>query len=263
MNTEQPQLNTSKSFNEKTSVKLNVAINKGSSRISAKAILLPYSECPSSHELITTTIGKIIPRQKIIILSPKYANIHSANYFLSNRKQLSIPLNKAKLDATLTKAILSNKKYPLSGSQEYISKKMLSTLQHFFKKSQLTLIKCQNCSLGTYREISTQMFEALKHTHNDTLLIALADLATSNSEATVRKIDRLLIDAIINLNDDYIIEKIKTEKLQMLGEASLLILLNYLKMTGIKKTRVNGYKVRTIADKKHPFMSGHAGIIFQ
>jgi len=205
-----------------------------SPRILAKALILPHTKFQSSQKLITTTIGKIIPKQKIITLDTNHPCINS-----------------------------DTKKSHLFDNKKYTFDEVSLALKYFFKKFQLIPIICKNSSLIRYRITSEQILETLKAIKEGALLIALTNLTMHNSEATVRKRDRMLINDIINLDSEHLFKKLRTKDFKISGEASIIILLECLKRLNIKKSRVVSYAVQTKNTGKHLSTSGYVGIIFQ
>jgi AmmeMemoRadiSam system protein B len=91
--------------------------------------------------------------------------------------------------------------------------------------------------------------------------VASTDLTHYEPDATVRKKDRDIIEAIIDLDEEELVRKVRAKNITMCGEAPVAIFIACLKKLGAHKAQVALYQ--TSGDKSGDYSSvvGYVGMI--
>ena len=232
-------------------------------KTSAKGIILPHAGYTYSGSVAITTVGKIIPRKKIIILGPNHTGLGHM-FSLWAKGEWIIPSGHIHIDEELAKSILSEGDYIKEDYSAHISEHSIEVelpiIHYFFEDFQFVPIACKRTNLEGYNQVSSQIFEAIKKTKEDILLVASTDLTHYEADSTARKKDRLVIEAIINLDEQELIKKIHKSNITMCGEAPVAILISCLKKLKAKKAQVALYKTSGDYSGDYDSVVGYVGM---
>ena len=239
---------------------------KGSLKISAKGIILPHAGFIYSGRVAVTTVSKVLPKKKLIILGPNHTG-KGAQFSLWKKGAWKIADKEINIDTNIAAAILNSGKSISADTTAHIEEHSIEVelpiLNHFFGDFKFVPIACQKASLAAYQEAAEQIFKALKNLREDFLLVASTDLTHYEPEATARRKDRLAIEAIINLDEQELLKRVKEENITLCGEAPLAILISCLKKLGAKKAQVALYQTSGEVSGDKSSVVGYAGIIIQ
>ena len=239
---------------------------KSSVKISAKGIILPHAGFIYSGRVAVTTVSKVLPKKRLIILGPNHTG-RGAQFGLWKQGTWKIVDKEISIDEELATAILSKGKAisadTAAHTMEHSIEVELPILDYFFNSFKFVPIACQNASLGVYREAAEQIFGAVKDLKEDFLLVASTDLTHYEPEAAARKKDRRAIEAIINLDEEELLKRIYEENITLCGEAPLAILILCLKKLGAGKSQVALYQTSGEVSGDKSSVVGYVGMIIQ
>ncbi|MBP7088887.1 MAG: AmmeMemoRadiSam system protein B, partial [Candidatus Omnitrophica bacterium] len=211
-------------------------------------------------------IAKVLPKKKIIILGPNHTGLGS-DFSLWAKGSWKIFSETIAIDEKIAEIILNKgnliEEDYLAHSQEHSIEVELPILQYFFKQFEFLPICCRQSDIKIYQAVATQIFEAIKEEKNDILMVASTDLTHYEPDQTARKKDRLAIDAIINLDEQELINRIRKERITMCGEAPVAILIACLKKIGAQKAQIVLYQTSADASKDKSSVVGYAGLIIK
>ena len=235
-----------------------------SSKISAKALILPHAGYMCSGKVAAETVSKVMPRKRVVILGP---NHHGAglDFALWDKGKWRTPLADVEIDEDLAQRILSK------GSviaQDYLAHKFehsieveLPLLQYFFKDFKFVPIACSAASLVQYREVAKQLYEALKDIKEEVLLVASTDFTHYEPDEDARTKDRRALESIIELDDEGLIARITKENITMCGFAAVAPLIGCVKKLGARKAQVALYQTSGDTVGDYSSVVGYGGII--
>ena len=232
------------------------------SQINAKGLILPHAGYIYSGRVAVETVAKVSPKKKIIILGPNHTGLGS-NFSLWAKGSWKIFSGIINIDEKMAEMILKKgnfiKEDYLAHSQEHSIEVELPILQYFFKEFKFIPICCKQSDIKTYQAVAAQIFEAIKEDKSEILMVASTDLTHYESDQTARKKDRFAIDAIINLDEQELITRLKKEKITMCGEAPVAILIACLKKMGAQKAQIVLYQTSADASRDKSSVVGYAG----
>ena len=235
-------------------------------KISAKGIILPHAGFIYSGRVAVTTVSKVLPKKRLIILGPNHTG-NGAQFGLWKQGAWKIAGKKIGIDEEMAAAILSKGKSisadTAAHAMEHSIEVELPILDYFFNSFKFVPIACQRATLAAYREAAEQIFEAVKGLKEDILLVASTDLTHYEPEAAARKKDRRAIEAIINLDEEELLKRIYEENITLCGEAPLAILILCLKKLGAGKSQVALYQTSGEVSGDESSVVGYVGIIVQ
>ncbi len=234
------------------------------SKISAKGIILPHAGYIYSGRVTATTVSKVLARKRLIILGNNHTGF-GPDFGLWDKGSWLTPLGKIDIDEELAKLILSKGELItedfLAHKAEHSIEVQLPILSQLFGDFKFVPIACGISKLEKYTQAASQIYEAIKAIKNEILLVASTDLTHYEPEATARRKDREVIEAIVNLDEQSLIRKVNSQNITMCGVAPVAVLISCLKKLGAKKSQVALYQ--TSADTTGDFSSvvGYVGMI--
>ncbi len=236
---------------------------KVSSKISAKGIILPHAGYIYSGRVAVTAVSKVLAKKRVIILGPNHTGI-GASFGLWPKGAWQIPFGEIKIDEDLAQNILSKGGHIQEDYDSHLGEHSIEVelpiLNYFFGEFKFVPIACERASLNTYREVASQVFEAVKDIKNEVLFVASTDLTHYEPDPSARKKDRSAIEAIINLDEKELLEKITKQNITMCGVAPVAILLSCLKKLGATKSCVELYQTSADASGDYSAVVGYVGM---
>jgi AmmeMemoRadiSam system protein B len=242
---------------------------KGSSKVCAKGIILPHAGYIYSGRVAVAAVSKVLAKKRIIILGPNHTGL-GASFGLWPKGAWRIPFGEIKIDEELAQSILSagsriREDYEChlgdpSILEEHSIEVELPILYYFLGEFKFVPIACKMASLDMYREAASQIFEAVKGIKDEVLLVASTDLTHYEPDSSARKKDRSAIEAIVNLDEKELLDKIAMQNITMCGVAPVAILISCLKKLGAKKSCVELYQTSGDSSGDYSAVVGYVGM---
>ena len=237
---------------------------KESSRMAAKALILPHAGFIYSGKVAVTTVSKIMAKKRVIILGPKHTG-YGEDFSLWAKGGWKIPFGCINIDEDLAKLILKNHDYIkedyLAHQFEHSIEVELPILYYFFNDFKFVPIACSVADVDIYRKIAQGLSEAVRGIKEEVLFVASTDMSHYEPDATARKKDRSAIESIINLDEEDLVKRVRRDSISMCGIAPVAILLSCMKSLGAKKAQVALYQTSGDASGDYSSVVGYAGIV--
>jgi len=239
---------------------------KQPSRTCAKGVILPHAGYVYSGKVATITVGKIVPKKTLVILGPNHTGL-GPSFGLWSRGAWETPFGQIDIDCNLAKTILAKGAYIVEDfsahKNEHSIEVELPIFCYFFSEFNFVPLICKANSLQVYREVSAQLFEAIRGTENkdEILLVASTDLTHYEPDQAARRKDRMVIESIINLDEEELLRRVGEENITMCGVAPVAILIATLKKLGARKSEVALYQTSGDSSGDRSSVVGYAGMI--
>ena len=238
---------------------------KISSKISAKGIVLPHAGYTYSGKVAVTTVSKIIPRKRVVILGADHVGI-AASAVLGEKGKWQIPLGQIPVDEELSEMILNSgdsvREDSYTHAQEHSIEAVLPVLGYFFGGFQFVPVICQVSHLDMYKKIAAQISKAVKKIKDDVLFVASTDMTHYEPDQTVRKKDRFALESIVNLDEEGLLRQVDRENITICGVGALVVLILCMKLIGVRKAQVSLYQTSGDSSGDYSSVVGYAGVIF-
>ena len=98
---------------------------------------------------------------------------------------------------------------------------------------------------------------------NQTMLIASSDMTHYEPAEVAQKKDREAIEAILGLDEDGLMEKIRRLDISMCGYAAVVVMLKAAKLLGAKSAQLTAYQTSGEVTGDNRSVVGYAGIIIE
>ncbi len=248
----------------KLKIMIESFIEKETSKIDAKGIIMPHAGYIYSGKVATVTVEKIRPKKRVIILGPNHMGT-GETFSMFSRGEWEIPSGRIKIDEELAQAILNHsdliKEDVSAHIYEHSIEVELPILHYFFKDFKFLPIVCSLSSLETYRKVAHHIFKTIKNIKDDILIIASSDMTHYEEDYRARKKDSYAIESIVKLNEEELLKRIKEKDISMCGVAPVSILIACCKLLKAKKATVTLYRTSGDITKDTSSVVGYLGAV--
>ncbi len=237
---------------------------KSASKKHAYAIIIPHAGYVYSGKVAASTIDKLLPKKRIIILGPNHTG-YGENFGLFAKGAWNTPFGDIAIDEDLAARIINKGSLivedVLCHKFEHSIEVELPFLYYYFKEFKFIPIVCQVADFATYKEAAAQIVAAIKDIKEEVMIVASSDMTHYEPDPAARKKDRLALEHITNLDAEGLTKTVRKENITMCGIAPVAIALLVTKEIGATKASVSLYQ--TSADSGGPASSvvGYAGVI--
>ncbi len=230
------------------------------------ACVMPHAGYMYSGPVAGAVVSRINVPDKVVLLGPNHTGQGTA-FSLMSRGAWKTPLGEINIDSSLAEEILSSSQYLEDDSLAHLNEHSLEVelpfLQYFRKDFQIVPICLASVNLEALKSVGSAVATAIDklNIRKSTLIVASSDLTHYEPQKEAEIKDKLAIEAILELNEDRLLEKIAKFNISMCGFAPVIAMLSCAKALGAQKAEL--IKYQTSGDITGDFSSvvGYAGII--
>jgi len=253
----------SKDLLEKT---LRALILSGPEKIEAIACMLPHAGYMYSGKVAGATLSEVEIKNKVILLGPNHTG-YGSPFSIMTQGCWETPLGEVKIDTRLAAELLKNSKFLKDDRRahdgEHSIEVELPFLQYLnrsleiipiaFMSDDLTALKCVGEEIGRLiYDLGLQ---------KEVLIVASSDMTHYEALKDAEDKDRQAISAILELDADKLMNKVKGLGITMCGYAPAIVMISAAKALGAKKGRLVKYQTSGEATQDFESVVGYAGII--
>lgn len=239
--------------------------DKNAVKYEAFACMLPHAGYMYSGRVAAETLSHIKIKEKIVLLGPNHTGF-GAPYSIMTEGIWQTPLGEVKIDSVLAKKIQQASKYlkpdSLAHANEHSLEVELPLLQYFRQDFEIVPIAFLSDDLGALKETGREIAAVLKENklEDSTLIVASSDMTHYESQAEAVRKDREAIKAILELDEDKLMENIRRLHISMCGYAPVIAMLACAKALGAKSAKLIKYQTSGEVSADFESVVGYAGI---
>ncbi len=238
-------------------------IDKQAQKKDIIACMLPHAGYMYSGRVAVATASRIKIKEKIILLGPNHTG-NGADFGIMTEGIWQTPLGENKIDSVLAKELLKNSKYLQDSIEahtyEHSLEVELPILQYFRPNFEIVPITFLSDNLVAIKEIGAEIAAVLKDRH-DVLIVASTDMTHYEPQLNAQKKDQEAIQAILELDEDKLIQRIQRFNITMCGFAPVVAMLKAAKILGAEKGELVKYQTSGDITGDKESVVGYAGII--
>lgn len=239
-------------------------INKKSEKKDVLGLVSPHAGYMFSGAVAGAVYSKINVPDKVIILGPNHTG-RGVSFSIITEGIWTTPLGEAKIASSLAKSILKNSKELEEDTSahmyEHSIEVQLPFLQYLNPRISFVPICLSSGDYFSYKDIASAISSAIRDTNEKILIIASSDMTHYESQETADKKDRQAIDAILQLDEKLLLERIKKFNISMCGFVPAAIMLLACKELGAKSAELIKYQTSGDIIGDYAEVVGYAGII--
>ncbi|OGX41295.1 MAG: AmmeMemoRadiSam system protein B [Omnitrophica WOR_2 bacterium RIFCSPLOWO2_01_FULL_41_12] len=252
--------------NESLKEQIEILVDKELKKIDIIACMLPHAGYLYSGKVAAQTASQIKIRDTVILLGPNHTG-YGVPFSIMTEGVWQTPMGEVAIDSALAKQILSHSSYLKEDSLAHLHEHSLEVelpfLQYFKTDFKIVPIILSTDQASILKEIGKEIAQTINASgiKDSIMLVASSDLTHYESQAQAQKKDKQAIQAILDLNEDTLMEKIQQLNISMCGYAPVITVIVAAKLLGAHSSRL--IKYQTSGDITQDFESvvGYAGII--
>jgi len=240
----------------------------GTGDIDAIGAISPHAGYPYSGSVAGATIGSLKAKRHYIIMGPNHTGMGQP-FGISSADSWKTPLGKALIDKPLADEIVRISGYvkydDLSCLAEHSVEVQIPFLQFLNKDFSFVPIIISYADLAVYRSIGSAIAEAIKRLglKKETAIIASTDMSHYEPSDTAKEKDGMAIDAILNLDESALVDKVSELDISMCGYAPVAIMIAATKELGATEAKLVRYANSGDVTGDYSSVVGYAGVIIR
>lgn len=230
------------------------------------ACMLPHAGYIYSGLVAAQTVSCAKIKDKIILIGPNHTG-YGARYSIMPAGSWKTPLGQVKIDSELAQCILKRSKYLEADNEAHLYEHSLEVelplLQYFKADFQIVPVTLLSDELGALKVIGEEIAAAVKELgiKDSTLIVASSDMTHYESHEEAQKKDGAAIEAVLELNEDKLMGRIRQLNISMCGYAPAITMISAAKILGAKEARLIKYQTSGDVTGDKSSVVGYAGII--
>jgi AmmeMemoRadiSam system protein B len=228
--------------------------------------MLPHAGYMYSGKVAGKTISRAIIKDTIILLGPNHTGMGRSFSIMSEGKWQT-PLGEVKIDSLLAKEILKNSQYleedVLAHTYEHSLEVELPFLQYLKPDFKIAPIVIMSADLAGLKDLGREIAQALKNASlsDKVMFVASSDMTHYEPQGEAQKKDSVAIEAILELNEDKLMERIQKFNISMCGYAPVIAMLSAAKAMGATHAELVKYETSGDVTGDKSAVVGYAGVL--
>lgn len=245
---------------------IETLIDKKADKLDIIACMLPHAGYIYSGAVAGETLSHINIKDRIILLGPNHTG-YGARFSIMTAGTWQTPLGEVNIDSQLAQKILGHSKYleddALAHMYEHSLEVELPFLQYFKNDFEIVPIVVLSDCIDMLKEIGKEIAASIKECDPEyqTMLIASSDMTHYEPKAQAQQKDKEAIQAILELNEDKLMERRERLNISMCGYAPVIVMLSAAKLLGAKKSKLIKYQTSGDVTGENDSVVGYAGIV--
>jgi len=254
------------SSKSKLKTEVELLLNKQPNRREVIACMMPHAGYMYSGKVAGKVASAIDIKEKIIIMGPNHTG-YGEDFGVMTEGVWQMPFGDVSIDKELANAILNKSSYlkedGLSHAYEHSLEVELPLLQYLKGDFTIVPITFSPDDLKACKDIGMGIAGCIKELNleGSVLIIASSDMTHYEPQSSVESKDRQAIEAILELDEDKLWERIHRFNISMCGYAPAITMLVASKSLGAKKSELVAYQTSGDVTGDYSSVVGYAGII--
>jgi len=229
-------------------------------------LISPHAGYVYSGMVAGATISRIKFKDTFIIIGPNHTG-YGKPFSIMTAGIWKTPLGDIEIDSALAERILALSRYLEEDFEahraEHSIEVQLPFLQYFRPEIKLVPIIITHASGDVYREIGRAIAEATKEMNRETVIIASSDMTHYESAKAAREKDTRAIEAILDLDEDELLKRVREMDISMCGYAPAASLISAARELGATEAELVRYQNSGDVSGDYSAVVGYAGIIIR
>ncbi len=245
---------------------IETLIDKQADKLDITACMLPHAGYIYSGSVAAQTISRINIKNKIILLGPNHTG-YGTKYSIMPEGIWQTPLGQIRIDSDLASEILNRSKHLKPDNEAHAYEHSLEVelpfLQYFKTDFEIVPIVFLSDEFSALKEIGEEIASTIKERNikDSTMLIASSDMTHYEPQDQAQKKDKEAIRAILELNEEKLMDRIQRLNISMCGYAPAITMICAAKILGAKTAKLIKYQTSGDVTQDKSSVVGYAGII--
>ena len=241
-------------------------IDEGAPKEEVLGLVSPHAGYMYSGPVAGAVISRIEFKDTFVIMGPNHTGL-GRPFSIMTEGTWRTPLGEVEIDSALAKRILQSsptlKEDHVAHLEEHSIEVQLPFLQYFKPDVKIVPIVLTHATGDTYKEIGKGIAGAIKDLKQEAIIIASSDMTHYENQESANMKDNLAIEAILELNEDELLERVAEYHITMCGYAPTVALLSACKELGARQAELVRYQTSGDITGDYRSVVGYAGVIIK
>ncbi len=241
-------------------------IDKKAHKLDVYGCLLPHAGYIYSGPVAGWTVSQINIKDRIILLGPNHTG-YGTPFSIMAQGVWQTPLGEISIDDELAKALLGSCKNleddNLAHLYEHSLEVELPFLQYFKKDFKIVPIAIASNNVSSLKEVGKGIASVINRLNikDSVMIVASSDMTHYEPKGEAEKKDKQAIEAILELDEDKLMQRVQRFNITMCGYAPVVVMLSAVKLLGARKGSLVKYQTSGDITGDTTSVVGYAGIV--
>jgi hypothetical protein len=239
-------------------------VDDGAPKEDVIGLVCPHAGIIYSGPVAGATVSRIRITDTVIIMGPNHTGLGKP-FSIMTSGTWETPMGNVEIDTDLAEKLGGHSSYLEEDTgahlREHSIEIQLPFLLHFKKNFKIVPIVLSHATGSVYREIGQEIAEVLGELGREIVILASSDMTHYESQKEAERKDNSAIDAIMNLDDEALLERIASQNITMCGYAPVVALISAAKAMGARKAELIRYQTSGETSGDFTSVVGYAGLI--
>ena len=241
-------------------------VDKKPDKSSAIGCILPHAGYIYSGSVAARTLSLIDIPKTVVLLGPNHTG-YGLPFSIWTEGAWQTPLGDVQINSGLARQLFKSsdllKQDLLAHAHEHSLEVQLPLIQYFRCDVDIVPIVVSSDDISLLKGLGVNIAEVISNTGlgNSVLILASSDMTHYEPLSSAKEKDNAAIEAILRLDEDALMDKIKSLDISMCGYMPVIVMLAAVKRLGAKSARLVKYSTSADATGDASSVVGYAGIV--
>ncbi|MDD5246157.1 MAG: AmmeMemoRadiSam system protein B [Candidatus Omnitrophica bacterium] len=232
----------------------------------AIACMLPHAGYVYSGLVAGQTVCRVKVKETAVLFGPNHTGMGHA-YSIMTSGTWQTPLGNLEIDREIARGLLKECAFLKEDETAHLNEHSLEVelpfLQYFNKDLKIVPIAFMSDDLEILKKIGRDIAHSIEErsAQGSILIVASSDMTHYEPQEQAAKKDARAIEAILELDEDRLFERIAELRISMCGYAPVIAMISAAKKLGATKAELIKYQTSGDTTGDHASVVGYAGII--
>ncbi|MFC1990373.1 AmmeMemoRadiSam system protein B [Chloroflexota bacterium] len=241
-------------------------VDKKAAKEEVIGLISPHAGYVYSGPVAGAVISRIQFKDTFIIMGPNHTG-NGKPFSIMTEGVWKTPLGDVGIDSELGKEILAASSHlqedRLAHQYEHSLEVQLPFLQYFKQDVKIVPIVLAYAEGSIYKGIGRGIAEAVKRLNREVVILASSDMTHYESQESASRKDNQAIEAILNLDEDELLERVQKLNISMCGYAPAVSLISAARELGAAGAELVRYQTSGDTTGDYNSVVGYAGVIIK
>ena len=230
----------------------------------AKAVIVPHAGYAYSGSVAGKTFARTRTADTALIIGPNHTGL-GGPYSLMRAGVWKNPLGSVTVNEKLSEALLKDSEFIREDETAHLHEHSIELEVPFLQRSnpQISIVPLviNDVVSSHFKKVGKEIALAIQLYGKPVQIIASSDMTHYEVQEKAQKNDAAAIEAILGLDEDKLVDTVRTLKVSMCGLAPIAVTLAACKYLGARRAELIEYKTSGEVSGDYSSVVGYAGII--
>lgn len=230
-------------------------------------VLCPHAGYNFSGAVAGAAISRVKFKDTFVIIGPNHTGLGQPCSIMIEGTWRT-PLGDMEIDTELAQAILGSSSYLQKDDKAHLEEHsvevQLPFLQYFKEDVKFVpIVLMGDAAVDVYKDIGKGIAKVIKESDKKVVIMASSDMSHYETQATAKENDFKAIEAILALDPDELLKRVKDNHITMCGYAPVATMIHACKELGAKKAELVMYQTSGDVTGDFHRVVGYASVIIK